>query len=116
MQASVTDESTPSRSQMVMMCRGRRRPMRFINLSSAESAHVRDGEAVHVVERLVLSCHGPYKAVASRTDAGVDGPARGDDRLAVTDHEMSALGRLNHAVDGAGVVGQGGVGGALCLG
>src|SRR5450759_4789479 len=73
-----------------LLCRGR---------VSGGSAHLGDGEAIHVVERLVLAGHRPHEAVARGADTRVHRPARGDDSLLVADHEVPRLGRLTHEVD-----------------
>ena len=65
---------------------------------------VGDGSGVHVVERLVLARHRPDERVRRGADAGVQRPARRDDRLPVGDDEVPRLLALAEQVDDPGVV------------
>ena len=57
------------------------------------------GDAVHVVEDLVLAAHRPAEGVRARADAGVDGPHRRDDDVMVVHGQMARLVAGAHEVE-----------------
>ena len=61
---------------------------------------------VHVREVLVVAAHRPDEGVVAGADAGMDRPARGQDRLLVRDHEVLRLVGLAHEMDHPRVGGE----------